>query len=333
MLRSTLSFILPRATKILLCNRNLSYNKGLLYNRGRVFTHNIMNSHILVATPITFRRNVLKYKQEDDYDDDEEEDLEAVKKVPLDIPIRDYTGPNPLTIFRLLREQEKHGQIVREYNELRKNRIVDRMEIKFAIKIQNFVLQAYTHLIFGQVLAKDAIKLWKEMDELGAKDILTYQHAIKIYILLNRIGDADNLLSQLKSEELIPNLTLLCYLIEAHSVRHNVQRVNELIAEIDKLELKKETRYYNALITFYGHNGMLKELEETVATMRTNQIIFTSKTFLALFSALKTNTGNPYAKSLLQNTIAFLDSTNKQLDPNKFTWQSPAKKQIVGITK
>jgi len=48
---------------------------------------------------------------------------------------------------------------------------------------------------------------------------------------------------------------------------------------------------------------------------------------------LKTNTGNPHAKSLLQNTIAFLDSANKQLDPNKFTWQSPDKKQIVGITK
>jgi len=281
MLRSTISFILPQAIKLLSSNRGLSYYSGLLNNRGRVFTHNIMSSHILVPTPITFRRNVLKYKQEDDddYYDEDEEGFTASRRVPLDTPISDYSGPNPLIVFRSLRKQQKYGQLVKEYNEIRKDRIVERMEIKFAIKIQNFVLQAYSHLIFGQVSAKEAIKLWKEMDELGAKDILTYQHAIKLYILLNRVDEADKLLTQLKAEELVPNLTLLCSLIEAHGVRHNVQRVNELMAEIDKLEIIKETRYYNAIITFYGHNGMLKELEETVATMRTNQIIFTSKTF------------------------------------------------------
>jgi len=280
MLRSTLSFIFPPATKLLSFNRGLSYHGGLLYNR--VFTPNIMSSPILVPTPTTktFKRNVLKYtRNDDDYDD--EEGFTPNKK-ELDIPISDYTGPNPLVIFRSLRKQQKYEELVREYNEIRKNRLVERMEIKFAIKLQNFVLQAYSHLIFGQVRAKDAIKLWKEMDELGAKDILTYQHAIKLYIILNRVDDAYKLLTQLKAEELVPNLTLLCSLIEAHGIKHNVQRGNELIAEIDKLELIKETRYYNALITFYGHNGMLKELEATVATMRTNQIIFTSKTFFCV---------------------------------------------------
>jgi len=322
MLRSTLSFILPRLTK------HFSYNNRV----GRVggsllLTHSIMSSRILVPTTITFKRTVLNWNHDDDDDYEEEFGKDD------DTPIRDYSGPNPIIIFRLLRKQQKYGQLVKEYNEVRKNHIIERMEVQFATKIQNFVLHAYTRLIFGQVSAKEALGLWKEMDEIGVKDVLTYQHVIKLYILLNRIDEADKLLVQLKSEDIVPNLTLLCYLIEAHGVRHNVQRVNELIAEIDKLELKKETRYYNALITFYGHNGMLKELENTVATMRTNQIIFTSKTFLALFSALKTNTGNPHAKALLQNTIAFLDSKNKQLDPNKFTWQSPAAKQIVGINK